>query len=339
MMITILFWLGVLGLILFILLVVGMNEKTDKVSGKRLSPRHQLVGLSVCLCLGAIALRLLYAGHLEQTAALFIGLPTLLSILLALTPNAKSATGMIMKGITLGLLMSGIVFAEGFICILMAAPLFYGVGLLLGAVDDRERRRKQKAAEGNILASVVLLPLVVMSFEGVTSELSFPRSEIITVEKTIAATPAEVRHALAQRPVFDQELPFYLKLGFPRPTNTQGAGLQLGDQRIVRFAGGEGQPGDLVLTVSDSRPGLIVFSVDSDTSHIAHWLDWKEFRVGLHEIQPGQTYIRWTAAYDRRLDPAWYFAPWQRYAVRLAGEYLIDTIATPQEQRQGKQHG
>lgn len=337
MMGTILFFLAVIGIVLFFVLVLALNKRTDEEMGTGLSPRGQLVGLSICLCIGAVAFRLLYIGRLEQTAALFIGLPTLLSILLTLTPNAKSANGMIMKGITLGLLMSGIVFAEGFICIVMAAPLFYLVGLLIGASDDRYR--KNKAAQGNILSSVVLLPLFVMSLEGVTPELSFDRSEIITVEKTIAATPAEVRHALAQRPVFDQELPFYLQLGFPRPTNTQGAGLQLGDQRIVRFAGGEGQPGDLILTISDSRPELIVFSVDSDTSHIAHWLDWKEFRVRLHEIQPGQTYVRWTATYDRRLDPAWYFAPWQRYAVRLAGEYLIDTIATPQGRRQGEQHG
>ena len=27
------------------------------------------------------------------------------------------------------------------------------------------------------------------------------------------------------------------------------------------------------------------------------------------------------------LDPAWYFAPWERYAVRLAAEVLIENVA------------
>ena len=39
--------------------------------------------------------------------------------------------------------------------------------------------------------------------------------------------------------------------------------------------------------------------------------------------------MRWTLRYRRLLDPAWYFGPWERYAVRLAAGYLIDTVATP----------
>jgi hypothetical protein len=39
--------------------------------------------------------------------------------------------------------------------------------------------------------------------------------------------------------------------------------------------------------------------------------------------------VRWTIRYRRDLDPAWYFGPWERYAVRLAGNYLIDNVATP----------
>jgi hypothetical protein len=35
--------------------------------------------------------------------------------------------------------------------------------------------------------------------------------------------------------------------------------------------------------------------------------------------------------YRRNLDPAWYFGPWERYGVGLAGKYLIDNLATPEK--------
>ena len=39
--------------------------------------------------------------------------------------------------------------------------------------------------------------------------------------------------------------------------------------------------------------------------------------------------MRWTLRYKRLLDPAWYFGPWERYAVKLTADYLIQTVATP----------
>jgi hypothetical protein len=41
------------------------------------------------------------------------------------------------------------------------------------------------------------------------------------------------------------------------------------------------------------------------------------------------TRVTWTLRYRRGLDPAWYFGPWERYAVRLAAAYLIESVATP----------
>jgi hypothetical protein len=48
-----------------------------------------------------------------------------------MVPKAKTVKGGITKGLTLFLLLSGPLLGEGFICILMASPIFYLVGLLL----------------------------------------------------------------------------------------------------------------------------------------------------------------------------------------------------------------
>ena len=43
-------------------------------------------------------------------------------------------------------------------------------------------------------------------------------------------------------------------------------------------------------------------------------------------LDNGKTRVEWTMHYERSLDPAWYFAPWERYAVRRSMEYLNDAL-------------
>ncbi len=285
-----------------------------------------LVSIIIALAAGSIAYRLLVANHLEHTSALFIGLPAILAIVVALTGKAKSATGMILKVMTLALLMSGILLGEGFICIVMAAPLFYLVAFIVGSIIDHAKRRGE---ENRRTFSLMMMPLLLLSMEGVHDKLSFPRAETVVAESIVEGNAAAVEQTLSQTPRFDKPLPAYLRLGFPKPVATSGAGLDPGDMRRVRFAGGEGKPGNLVLEVVAHEQGSVRFRVISDESHISHWLDWQEAEVRWTKIDEQHTSVRWSLRYDRRLDPAWYFAPWERCAAHAAARYLIDAAATP----------
>ena len=73
------------------------------------------------------------------------------------------------------------------------------------------------------------------------------------------------------------------------------------------------------------------FRAIEDQSKIAHWLDWEEAEVSWARLDESHTKVCWTLRYKRLLDPAWYFGPWERYAVRLTAGYLIDNLATPQQ--------
>ena len=264
------------------------------------------------------------AKHLEQTSALFIGIPAAIAIMVALAPRAKTVTGAILKALTIGLLISGVLLREGFICILMAAPIFYVVGIIVGLSIDFARKKRAT------MTCLLLFAFVPMSFEGTSQRWSFAREESVTVERVVAASSAEVEAALAQSPRVDGRLPLYLRLRFPRPVSARGAGLQTGDFRAIHFAGGEGRPGDLVMQVAESEPGHIRFVALSDNSKIAHWLTWRSSEVRWNAIDAGHTRVAWTLNFRRDLDPAWYFHPWERYAVGLAAEYLIENNAAPQ---------
>ena len=286
--------------------------------------RWTLAGVMLALGIGSLLYRVLVMGHLEQTAALFIGMPAMLAAVVALLPAARTYTGTLLKVMTLMLLLSGVFLAEGMICILMAAPLFYSVAIIGGILLDYMRSRSPAA---RVMA---VAPLMLLAVEGVVPQTSAERAEVVSTSRVVAASPDEVAAALAARPRFDEGLPFYLRMGFPRPVRVIGAGLSVGDRRSIHFAGGEGAPGDLLLEVGHAAPGAVTFNALSDSSHIAHWLTWKRAEVRWAEVAPGQTRVEWALHYDRELDPWIWFRPTERYAVWLTAEYLLDCLLPPE---------
>ena len=101
------------------------------------------------------------------------------------------------------------------------------------------------------------------------------------------------------------------------------------DQRVVRFSSDTGSKEGLTFEIAERSENSVRFRAVSDTSKIAHWLEWEEAEVSWLGQTNGHTLVTWTLRYQRRLDPAWYFGPLERYAVGLTANYLIDTMATP----------
>lgn len=291
-----------------------------------------ILAASILAITAAVILyRILVSNHLEQTSALFIGIPSTLAIILALVPRPRSIIGIICNAMAIALLISGILLGEGFICILMASPIFFAVGILIGVILNVVKADHKKAPGTNVTCMVLLGAFAGMSLEGTSARLSFPNEEEVVVTRRLPATPDTVETTLATAPVFDRQLPPYLRLKFPRPVEARGSGLKIGDRRVIHFAGGEGKPGDLEMQVTERSAGHVRFRAISDHSKVAHWMTWEDSDVNWREVTPGQTEVEWRIHFRRELSPAWYFGPWERYAVRLAAGYLIDTAATPKE--------
>jgi hypothetical protein len=279
--------------------------------------------------LGGAAMYLaLYRGAKFHTSLTFIGIPLVLAVLLALMPKTKSTTGGIVRGITLALLIIAPLLGEGYLCILMAAPLFYLVGVPIGLAVDHFRSRRYKTL---CVAALVFVP---MSMEGTLPELTFPREQTVEATRIVAATPAEVEVALSRPQRVDERLPAFLRVGFPRPIASSGAGLSLGDERVVRFSGAEGDPaGDLVSRVAARGSGWVRFETVSDASKLRQWVRWESSEVEWHAVDATHTQVTWRIRFARQLDPAWYFTPWERLAAHQAAAYLIAANATPETGR------
>jgi hypothetical protein len=331
-----------LGLVLtFCLLVVpavvvglALHREASDESEPSATTNNSRVVLAVIIAavaVASIAFRLITGYGLQQTAALFIGIPALLAIMTVFSPTPRSATGIACKAVTIGLLVSLIFLGEGMLCILMSAPLFYAVAIVVGLAIDYLSGKSRKPG-GTVMSCVALLALVPMSLEGVTAGTSFAREMSVSQTRIVHASADAVERALFELPRFGRELPAYLRAGFPRPTAVRIDH----DTWVIRMRGGETRlngmeprEGDLVLTVDSSRPGVVQWNAASDDSHMTHFLSWRSARVEWNAIDAETTQVTWTLRYRRGLDPAWYFGPMQQYATRLAAGYLIDTVATP----------
>jgi hypothetical protein len=183
---------------------------------------------------------------------------------------------------------------------------------------------------------LILLPFIPMTLEGVTGLTTLNRDETVVRSKVVAASTDAVARAIQSPPRFDRLRPMYLRAGFPSPVSTSIDRSGGTPTWVIQLRGGEtrldgieAKTGDLMLELTDSRPGVVRWRVTADTSHMTHFLNWQEATVQWESLGPQMTRVTWTLRYRRGLDPAWYFGPWERYAVGLAADYLIDSVATP----------
>lgn len=314
----------------------GSSDKPPVVTGRnrRVMRAGQKVLISLIVLLAILGFQMTLTRHphlFYASAALYIGVPLLLALAFTLTDKAQSAMGATMKGITITLLMSAPVLQEGFICILMAAPIFYLVGALAAWAVDHARRKQ--VSNKRVLAHPVIIGLALLSFEGTTESLSMNRQQLVSAERIVAATPAEVERQLARPMALDREIPFVSRI-FPQPVSNQGQGLSVGDMRSSHLVYKKhiwfnAVTGDTVFRVSARSPQHAVFTLISDDSYISHYLRWQTSTVRWQAVDAGHTRVTWEIAYERKLDPAWYFGPLQRFYVGLAAGALIDNLATP----------
>ena len=280
--------------------------------------------LFTALVLGALFYWMVRGAGFGHTSLMFVGIPVVLAIILVLAPTPGSATGSILRGMTLALLIVAPLVGEGYLCILLASPLFLAVGLVVGGLVDSSRADRSTTLS---CIAIVFLPL---SLEGVVPQLTHNRTQSVEATQMVNASAAQIEAALAQSPNITTALPLFLRAGFPRPLEARGSGLALDSLRTIHFSGAEGDPpGDLVMRVAAAKTGYVRFETISDSSKLLQWVRWRSSEVIYTPIDPTHTAVTWRISFDRQLDPYWYFGPWEQFAVGQAANYLITANATP----------
>ena len=304
-------------------------QKPDYV---RFKQSTVIIALVAVAAVGMIIHVLTHNG-LEGSAILYVGIPLILAYAFINTNRSKSATGRILKGITIFLLMTGPFLQEGFICIIMAAPLFYIIGGIVGLITDHVRNKKKN----KLYASPLIIVLALFSFEGTHPNLTFERNHTVRVEQIIEASTDAVEQQLQQPLSLGNDVPTFLKI-FPFPTSSAFNGTQLGDENTLNFVYYKhfyfnAVVGDLTYKVTDRSDNHIESTVVSDDSYVSTYLNWKKNTVSWQAVDAKHTKVVWEIDYERKLDPAWYFGTLQHYAVSLLANSLVKYAATPEGSR------
>lgn len=269
------------------------------------------------LFIASIAFRGLINGDLEQTSLLFVGVPTLITVLIVrYSKKPKSAYGVAFLTITLFLLMCGILFGEGLVCIIFMAPIFYAVtAILVWLYEFFKKKGKNKTY------TFALLPVLILLFQP-KEFITAPKIHSITAIQEISKN--QDLSKLNIQPNLKNNLPTFFKIGFPEPVKIIGEGLNIGDVRIIYFKSQTKGIGQLVLEIKERTSNKIIFKINSDNTHIKHWLTYKEVKVELIEDKDTNKIV-WTTDFTCDLGPSWYFEPFEKYAVGLMNKHLIST--------------
>lgn len=280
------------------------------------SARKALYVVVIVCVIASLAYRYLDYRGLEQSSLLFIGLPAIISVLMIrFLPAPKSVSGMVFMVITIFLLISMIFMGEGMVCVLMAAPIFYGIGAIIVLIEYLIKRNREN--KNTFLIAVV--PIVLLL--GEVWKMN-DHAELRSVESSMVVTENVTLNNLNKQVNLSENLPAFFNLGYPVPTKITGSGIAVGDLRSITFLSNTKGEGVLDLKVTAATENSVTFSCVNDASHINHWLQWKDI-IFSKEIINGETKINWECTYYCELSPKWYFEPMEKYAVELAADHLL----------------
>ncbi|MGL4629574.1 MAG: hypothetical protein ACRCVT_00100, partial [Leadbetterella sp.] len=204
---------------------------------KNITGKNRLYLIVFILFTASCVYRFLYFTTYFYTSILFVGLPTLITILVIYYGKTPQTTnGMVFKVITLFLLMAAILLGEGTICILMGAPIFYGVGGLIVWIKNRNKSNK--------IHVFVLIPVLLVVLEPQNIHTNKKKYTIVTSKFISNPTGLNSLEAL---PNFQENLPSFFKIGFPKPLAIFGNGMKKGDTRTIQFQSPSPGKGYLIL--------------------------------------------------------------------------------------------
>lgn len=239
-------------------------------------------------------------GRLD-TALFFVGVPTLLALLVGLVPGQDSS-GQVFQAVTIALLFVSAFLHEGALCVLLVSPLVYGVAFAIhGLVRAAARRRTRYS-----LAGVVVL----LALEGAVPGLRISPVHTVSADRVVAQDCADFATALERGPSIDGDTDrgWLLQVAqYPTPTGAHGDGLAAGDAwHLAMPAGGI----DTVVRSNEmtGAGGRLVFEVTADDARTTRWVTLQEGTLTWEQTDAGCE-AEMEVVYERDLDPAFWFGP------------------------------
>lgn len=341
---TALFVVPIVNVVLFALGVLLQTERGPRrpiATAVRPAPRW-LDGTPVLL--GALAAGVLIAIGIGPLAsyggALFLGAPFVQGFVIGAATNGRPVSGSIGQlAISALLCATVLVFAaaEGIVCIVMASPIWIGmgcVGVLMGRAVGRDAWRRATAA-------LLVLPLLQL----LEPRFSPPPGVFaVTTELVVRAEPQRVWDSLVTFEAMPAptELPFRLGVAYPIHATIEGRGV--GAVRRCSFNTGDfvepievwDEPRLLRFTVDQCPQPMIEWNPLHEHVHAAHLHGFFAAKRGQFELLPqgdGSTLLRGTTWYAHGLHPEGYWQLWSEWLLHTIHHRVLAHIRDSAERR------
>jgi len=309
---------------------IQKNDVLENRSNKQSKTKRLLIVAILLSAFTGIVISYMRRRGIDSSALLYIGIPTFIALAFAFTSTSKSKSimGSTLKAITFIILISGPLLQEGYICMIMAAPILYIIGALAAWPFDHYRKKKQNGSKLNMIILPALL--VFMSMEGVIDETSFNRFNTVEHEQIINSSIADIRKRIGSSRPLDAPNSLFAKI-FPRPDTINANGIDIGDTMWIdvsyfKWIYWNEKRGKVQYKVTENEVNYLKFSPTMDSSYFKSYMTWKDTVVILKPVSKNKTKVTWRISFQRDIDPAWYAQPLQRYAVAAAAEVLVESL-------------
>ncbi|MGL5929018.1 MAG: hypothetical protein ACRCY8_08790 [Dermatophilaceae bacterium] len=266
-----------------------------------------LLLLAAVTVVGLAGVALAAATGRLDSALLFVGVPCVLALGVGLV-RGTGGWGTMFQVVTVVLLLASALLREAAVCVLLAAPLVYGVAALAYAATTAMRPGRGALALGPLLAMVLV--------EGALPGVRVDPEQDAVASRVVADRCAAFEAALARGPRIDPDAdrgPLLDLFPYPTPTAASGTGLAVGDEWSLDIGGGV-----LETRIAARTATTVEFDVVADSPAVHDGprhrsvLDrWVTVRSGT--LTWGQTaegcQARMTVRYERHLDPVLWFGP------------------------------
>ena len=303
--------------------------------------KHRGLFLLLLIMVFSIGFRLLDQYQFSKSGVFYIGFPFLIAIALAaftrrfevqhnVTTGWKRKYWNHFRDATIVMLGSSIVLFEGFICVVMFMPIYYGVMLVTFVLDGVIRATSKR--RGRIPVHILPALALFFSLEGITPNLSFDRNDQVHVSKIVNADVETIRRNLHRPIEIPAERDWFLQL-FPMPYNIIADSWNEGDIHRVdfryhRWFFTNTHEGSMHLQLNEVNDTNIKARFVEDTSYISTYMSLQEAEIKIESLEQNKTRISLTIKFERNLDPAWYFGPLEHHGVQEMALHLLDEVLT-----------
>ena len=304
----------------------------------KLKLRWNIIFLMIAV--SSLVIRLLMHYRFDKSALLYVGIPFLIALALMWVDRPKvdiswkRKFGNLVLVSLVVMLGSSVILFEGFLCVVMFMPIYFGVILLVFLIKYlaeyiRNRRSRQ------LFSHVLPLILVFSAFEGTHPQLSFDRQNQVILSQVVHASISEIRQQLVRPIHLQKDRDWFLEF-FPMPYKVDASSLEEGDYhqldfRYHRWFVTNTHTGNMLLKIEQSDDSIIKLRFVEDTSYIANYLKLQSSELQLVPIDGENTQVTLVVDYIRLLDPAWYFEPLQHYGISKSMEFFLAEVVTPNE--------